>query len=70
MSRQSRTGTTRSKKALAFLAAVDAVCKKHGFVISHEDGHGAFEIETVPVQAPAREWDNNWFLAARECLDD
>jgi len=28
----------------AFLDAVEAVCKTHGFSIGHEDGHGSFEI--------------------------
>lgn len=27
-----------------FLAEIEQVCKKHGFLISHEDGGGAFEI--------------------------
>lgn len=29
----------------AFIEDVLAVCAKHGYSISHEDGHGAFEIE-------------------------
>ena len=29
----------------AFIEDVVAVCTKHGMSISHEDGHGAFEIE-------------------------
>lgn len=29
----------------AFLAEIEAVCRKHKLSISHEDGHGAFEIE-------------------------
>ena len=29
----------------AFLFELAAVCKKHGLSISHEDGHGAFEVE-------------------------
>jgi hypothetical protein len=33
-----------SAKVDAFLADVLEVCKKHGLSISHEDGHGAFEI--------------------------
>jgi hypothetical protein len=28
-----------------FLHEIAAVCKKHGFSISHEDSHGAFVIE-------------------------
>ena len=30
---------------LNFLKDVEIVCKKHKMTISHEDGHGAFEIE-------------------------
>lgn len=29
----------------AFLADIEAVCRKHGLSISHEDGHGGFLIE-------------------------
>jgi hypothetical protein len=29
----------------AFLEEVIAVCKKHGFSIAHEDGHGSFLIQ-------------------------
>lgn len=28
----------------AFLDEIDQVCQRHGLAISHEDGHGAFEI--------------------------
>lgn len=28
----------------AFLAEIETVCEKHGLSISHEDGHGAFEV--------------------------
>lgn len=28
----------------AFLDEIEAVCRKHGLSISHEDGHGAFEV--------------------------
>lgn len=30
----------------AFLSEIEAVCKKHGMSISHEDSHGGFEVET------------------------
>lgn len=33
-------------KVTAFLDDIEAVCRKHGLCISHEDAHGAFEIET------------------------
>lgn len=29
----------------AFIEEIISVCKKHGMSISHEDGHGGFEIE-------------------------
>lgn len=28
-----------------FLEEVIAVCRKHGFSLSHEDGHGGFKVE-------------------------
>lgn len=34
-----------SKKLKCFFKDIENVCKKHGYSISHEDGHGAFEIE-------------------------
>lgn len=34
-----------NKKIDAFIEEVIEVSKKHGFSISHEDGHGAFVIE-------------------------
>ena len=33
------------EEIVKFFNEIDAVCKKYGFSISHEDGHGAFEIE-------------------------
>ena len=35
----------RSKKIEAFFNEIESVCRKHGYSISHEDGHGSFEIE-------------------------
>jgi hypothetical protein len=35
----------RASRVDAFLEEVIAVSKKHGLSISHEDRHGAFEIE-------------------------
>ena len=32
-------------KIEAFLDEIEKVCKKHNLSISHEDGHGGFEIE-------------------------
>lgn len=34
-----------SKELKRFFKDIENICKKHGFSISHEDGHGAFEIE-------------------------
>lgn len=34
-----------SEEIRHFFEEIESVCKKHGFSISHEDGHGAFEIE-------------------------
>jgi len=42
----------------AFLAEVVAVCRKHGFSISHEDGQGAFKVE------PFSEDTANWLMSA------
>ena len=36
-----------SKKIDDFLIEIAAVCRKHGYSIGHEDGHGAFEIEDL-----------------------
>ena len=32
-------------KLVEFFNEVDKICKKYNYSISHEDGHGAFEIE-------------------------
>lgn len=42
----------------AFLADIEAVFRKHGMSISHQDGHGAFEIE------PLSEHNIEWLRAA------
>lgn len=33
------------EKRRVFLRDVDALCRLHGYSISHEDHHGAFEIK-------------------------
>lgn len=43
-----------------FLNEINEVCKKHGFSISHEDGHGAFEIEKFDEN----EFHINWLMNA------
>lgn len=41
----------------AFLADIEAVCRKHGLSLSHEDGQGAFEVEALSESN--LEWLNN-----------
>lgn len=31
----------------AFLLEVEAVCRRHGLVLSHSAGHGQFEVEDL-----------------------
>lgn len=47
MERWSKTKNdyTENPKIDKFLDAIILTCKRHGFSISHEDGHGAFIIE-------------------------
>jgi hypothetical protein len=47
-------------RADEFLADIEAVCRKHGLVISHEDCHGSFEI--VPLDDLHLAWlkDATW----------
>lgn len=44
----------------AFLEEVRAVCKRHGFAISHEDAHGGFEI------LPIADGDLEWLMQATD----
>jgi hypothetical protein len=48
-----------SAKVDAFLNEVKQVCMRHGLTLEHEDGHGAFEVETC-----TKESDTDWFMAA------
>jgi len=36
-----------NKKIDCFLDEIIKVCGKHGLAISHEDGHGAFEVVNI-----------------------
>lgn len=44
----------QSPRVIQFLKEVNAVCRKFGFSISHEDGHGAFRV--VPYSFEDSEW--------------
>ncbi len=44
----------------AFIQEVLAVCRSHGFSISHEDSHGAFIIENYTASR------DNWLRAAHD----
>ncbi|NBT75157.1 MAG: hypothetical protein EBT15_04150 [Betaproteobacteria bacterium] len=44
----------------AFLAEVIEVCRKRGMSISHEDGHGGFQIQDFSEDAAA------WLLGAAD----
>lgn len=37
-------GNEQDPDVAAFLEEVIALQRKHGFLLSHEDGHGAFEV--------------------------
>lgn len=41
----------------AFIRDITEVCRKHGLTLSHEDGHGAFEVERYDQHTI--EWLNN-----------
>ena len=49
-----------SEKVEEFIQEILAVCEKHGLSISHEDGHGSFEIEEY------NEHNCEWLLAAKD----
>lgn len=42
----------------AFLDDIEAVCRKHGFSIGHEDGHGGFKIHLLSEE------NIRWFMGA------
>lgn len=42
----------------AFLDEIEQVCRKHQLTISHEDHHGAFEIEDFGDGRPAGEYNS------------
>lgn len=46
------------EKVEKFMEEIEAVCRKYGYSISHEDGHGSFLIE------PFSEQRMDWFYCA------
>jgi len=50
----------KNERIDAFIADVIDVCKRHGFSISHEDAHGAFEI------TPFNQREVDWFTKAHD----
>lgn len=54
----------RSEKVKQFLEAIEEVCKMFNLSISHEDGHGAFQIEIF------NESNIEWLKCAGEVRDD
>ena len=48
----------------AFIAEIIEVSKKHGLSISHEDAHGAFEIENYDEE------NSKWLLYANDRTSD
>lgn len=50
----------RPEELDAFLKAIEEVCKKHNFSISHEDPHGSFVIHRYNEQ------DMQWLLNANK----
>ena len=46
-------------RAIAFLDAIERVCREHGLSISHEDQHGAFQV--VPFNEDDLEWLRDYY---------
>lgn len=57
-------GYIENEKVDKFLQEIADVCRKHGYSISHEDGHGAFEIEDFS------ESNVEWLMAAADNTTD
>jgi hypothetical protein len=54
MKRWSNNGEIENPKIDAFLEEVRALSERYGLAISHEDGHGGFEI--VPIDQDTIAW--------------
>ena len=51
-------GQVENESVDVFLAEIIEVCRKHGMSISHEDGHGAFEVVRF------NDADSDWLMCA------
>lgn len=60
MKRWSARGEIENTKVDAFLEEIWAVCERHHMALSHEDGHGAFEVVSI------EDGDRGWLLAAND----
>ena len=47
-----------------FISEILEVCKKRGFSISHEDGHGSFEIVNYSSK------NSDWFSWAKDKTEE
>lgn len=47
-----------------FLEEIAAICKTHGFAISHEDIHGAFEVVDI------EDGNLDWLMEAHDATKD
>lgn len=54
----------RSPAVKTFLDELVALCKKHNLALSHEDGHGAFQ-----VYAGMDSFTEEWLLDAADCTE-
>lgn len=52
------------EQKVAFLDDVEAVCRKHGISISHEDGHGSFTV--IPFDHVEMVWLKNAYIERRK----
>lgn len=60
MKRWSNNGEIENPKIDLFLEEIRAVCQRHGYAISHEDTHGAFEIVLI------KDGDLDWLMRAAD----
>jgi hypothetical protein len=65
--KQRKYGDERSPEVLAYLQELVEVGRKHGFLLGHEDSHGAFEVKARrDGYGPARA--EGWLLDAADLV--